>query len=286
MIEAITRPTFESETPLPPGQQSPREKYGFCYAEGIPEAIADGVLALRSANQDSVLPLVQVICTQLYERAKTLPGSDGLITREDLDAIKGVVGVLRAFAEDALVRSMRLGAENRNAFKALFIQLYQRQPDGTLTTWMKSLEKLEGEWHRPTPFTGVLEAAKSVRLLREDELRIEGGEPRRYVRLGHDALAKVADAWKAEIEKKQQAKSQNIKLASVVSVALGLFLVASLFWVQKSELQDKNQQLRVQKSELQDKNQQLQELRYREGLRAYVSEFAPAGRHSTSRTGR
>ena len=72
-----------------------------------PRQIADGVLALRSENQDSVLPLVQVICTQLYEREKAEPGTDGVITREDLDAIKGVEGGLRAFAEDALVRSMR-----------------------------------------------------------------------------------------------------------------------------------------------------------------------------------
>ena len=115
LIEAITRPT--SETPLASGQPSPREKYGFRYAEGIPGQIADGVLALRSENQDSVLPLVQVICTQLYEREKSLPGSDGVITREDLDAIKGVEGGLKAFAEDALVRSLHLGPADREAFK-------------------------------------------------------------------------------------------------------------------------------------------------------------------------
>ena len=104
-----------------PGRRASRHlarQYGFRYAEGIPEAIADGVLALRSENQDSVLPLVQVICTQLYEREKAQPGSDGVITREDLDAIKGVEGGLKAFAEDALVRSMRLGPEDREAFKA------------------------------------------------------------------------------------------------------------------------------------------------------------------------
>ena len=134
LIEAITRPT--SATPLASGQPAPREKYGFHYGEGIPGKIADGVLALRSENQDSVLPLVQVICTQLYERKKTQPGSDEVITREDLDAIKGVEGGLKAFAEDALARSMRLGPEDRDAFKSLFCQLYNRQPDGTLTTWM------------------------------------------------------------------------------------------------------------------------------------------------------
>ena len=180
LIEAITRPT--SETPLAPGQPAPREQYGFRYAEGIPEAIADGVLALRSENQDSVLPLVQVICTQLYEREKALPGSDGVITRENLEAIKGVEGGLKAFAEDALVRSMRLGPEDREAFKGLFSQLYNRQPDGTLTTWLMPRESLQRQWDRPTPFADLLDAARSVRLLREDELRIEGGEPRRYVR--------------------------------------------------------------------------------------------------------
>ena len=152
LIEAIKRPT--SEVPLADGQPSPREKYGFRYAEGIPEAIADGVMAMRSENQDSVLPLAQVICTQLYERDKAQPGSDGVITREDLDAIKGVEGGLRAFAEDALVRLLHLGPGDRESFKALYSQLYNRQPDGTLTTWMMPRASLEGQWNRPTPFAG------------------------------------------------------------------------------------------------------------------------------------
>src|SRR5262249_48321676 len=203
------RPT--SETPLADGQPSPRERYGFRYAEGIPEAIADGVLALRSENEDSVLPLAQVICTQLHERKKTRPGSDEVISREDLDAIKGVEGGLKAFAEDALVRSLRLVPEDREAFKALFSRLYSRQPDGTLTTWLMPRKSLEDQWDRPTPFADLLESATSVRLLREDELGIECGEPRRYIRLGHDALAKVAAAWKAELEEDQRLEEERTK---------------------------------------------------------------------------
>ena len=231
LIEAITRPT--SETPLAPGLPAPREKYGFRYAEGIPEAIADGVLALRSENQDSVLPLVQVICTQLYERGKALPGSDGVITRENLEAIKGVEGGLKAFAEDALVRSMRLGPEDREAFKGLFSQLYNRQTDGTLTTWLMPRESLQRQWDRPTPFADLLDAARSVRLLREDELRIEGGEPRRFVRLGHDALAKVAAAWKAEREEKQRLEEERTKRLRqrrrLAGVAVFFLTLAGLF---------------------------------------------------------
>jgi len=235
LIEAITRPT--SETPLADGQPSPREKYGFGYAEGIPEAIADGVLALRSENQDSVLPLVQVICTQLYERKKSLPRSDGVITREDLDAIKGVEGGLKAFAEDALERSLRLGPEDREAFKALFSQLHNRQPDGTLTTWLMPRASLESQWDCPSPFADVLEAAKSVRLLREDELRIEAGEPRRYIRLGHDALAKVAAAWQAEREEKQRLEQERGKrrkqLAWMIGGTLATALLAVIFYTLK-----------------------------------------------------
>ena len=231
LIEAITRPT--SETPLAPGQPAPREKYGFRYAEGIPEEIADGVLALRSENQDSVLPLVQVICTQLYEREKALPGSDKVITREDLEAIKGVEGGLKAFAEDALVRSMRLGPEDRQAFKGLFSQLYNRQTDGTLTTWLMPRESLQRQWDRPTPFADLLDAARSVRLLREDELRIEGGEPRRFVRLGHDALAKVAAAWKAEREENQRLEEERTKRfrqrRRLAGVAVFFLTLAGLF---------------------------------------------------------
>ncbi len=207
LIEAITRPT--ADTPLAVGHTSPRAKYGFRYAEGIPEAIADGVLALRSENQDSVLPLAQVICTQLYERKKAQPGSDGVITREDLDAIKGVEGGLKAFAEDALVRSMCLGPADREAFKELFCQLYNRQPDGTLTTWLMPRKSLEDQWDRPTSFGDMLEAAKAVRLLREDELRIEGSEQRRYIRLGHDALANIAAAWKVELEENQRLEKER-----------------------------------------------------------------------------
>ena len=79
----------------------------------------------------------------------------------------------------------------------------------------------------------MLEAAKSVRLLREDELRIEGGEPRRYVRLGHDALAKVAAAWKAELEEKQRLEEERTKrlrqLRRLAGVAVVFLTLAGLF---------------------------------------------------------
>jgi WD40 repeat protein len=238
LIEAITRPTSEA-------------KYGFRYADGVAEAVADGVLAMRSENQDSVLPLVQVICAQLYERKKAQAGSEGVITREDLDAIKGVEGGLKAFAEDALVGSLHLGPEDREAFKGLFSQLYSRQPDGTLTTWLMPREDLQRQWDRPTPFADLLDAARTVRLLREDELRIEGDEPRRYIRLGHDALAKVAAAWKSESVQRERITQERRRRRRLIGLLAGASLLAALFaigglavWRQKDTLNSTLSQLK------------------------------------------
>src|SRR5208337_2098445 len=138
----------------------------------------------------------QVICTRLSDRGVSDPAAVRVVTLADLEAIGGVDGGLKAFAEDALGRSMGLGPEDQNAFKAIYTRLYTRQADGTLTTWLAPRANLEKAWNGPQSFGEVLEAARKARLLREDNLRIEGEEAQAYVRLGHDALAKVAAAWR------------------------------------------------------------------------------------------
>ncbi len=210
MIAAIERPT--SEEPIAEGQPSPRQKYGFRFAEGVAARIANDGLDLRSEHQDSILPLIQVICTQLYERKKSQPGSDGVITMEDLESIRGVEGGLKSFAEDSLVRSLRLDPPDRLAFKSLYTRLYSRQVDGTLTTWLAPRDSLESSWAGSKPFAEVVEAAVAARILREDHLRVEGAEPRPYIRLGHDALAKVAAAWQAELDEERRLQQERAQV--------------------------------------------------------------------------
>ena len=74
---------------------------------------------MRTEHQDSVLPLIQVICTQLYDWKKAQVDSDGIITRADLEAIRGVEGGLKAFAEDALERSSGRSGRSRGVQVAL-----------------------------------------------------------------------------------------------------------------------------------------------------------------------
>jgi WD40 repeat protein len=227
LIEAIERPTLE--TPLVEGQPSPRQRYGFSYADGVAAAIAAGVLRLRSANRDSVLPLIQVICTRLSNRGASDPATGRVVTLADLEAIGGVEGGLKAFAEDALEVSMGLGPEDRDAFKAISTRLYTRQADGTLTTWLALRATLEEAWNGSKRFGDVLEEARQVRLLREDDLRIEGEEPQAYIRLGHDALAKVAAAWRAEREEQEQLQRERKQRRRLIGWLVVFGSLAAIF---------------------------------------------------------
>ena len=207
---------------------APRAKYGFRFAEGVAAKIAEDGLSLRTEHQDSVLPLIQVICTQLYDRKKAQRHSDGVISRADLEAIRGVEGGLKAFAEDALERSLGLGPADRAAFKSLFTRLYSRQIDGTLTTWLAPRDALESAWNGSIPFAQVMESARSVRLLREDVLRVEGNEPRPFIRLGHDALAKVASVWEEELLR--GARFRRLAAMTMGSMALAGSLAVLACW--------------------------------------------------------
>jgi hypothetical protein len=204
LIDAIERPTADTE--IPHALEVPREKYGFRYADGVARQIADGVLALRTQNQDSVLPLVQVICTQLAERYQRHPGTVTVIGPETLEEIGGVAGGIATYAENTLKQISPTGTD-RDAFKRTFTDLYVQQADGTLTTALVARDTLAAAWTGELPFARVLERAKAARLVREDVLRIEGDRDRPYVRLGHDALAKVAATWNEELRREAQARA-------------------------------------------------------------------------------
>ncbi len=125
---------------------------------------------------------------------------------------------------------------DQSAFKALFTRLYSRQLDGTLTTWLAPRDALESSWFGSKPFTQVVEAAVSVRILREDHLRVEGAEPRPYIRLGHDALAKVAADWQAEREEEERLQHERAQVEverkkrreQIRRLGLGICAAASL----------------------------------------------------------
>src|SRR5262249_20568325 len=69
-----------------------------------------------------------------------------------------------------------------------------------------------------------------VRLLRMSTLRIGGGEERRYVSLGHDALARVAADWDEEFARRVRMLGSVLACAVVSAACLACLI---LYAVQK-----------------------------------------------------
>ena len=129
LIEAIRRPT--SSVPISHAAEIPFEKYDFRYDTGVVEEIARRVIAHTTQRNDSVLPLMQVICTQLYNNVKKR--DDHVVRLTDLDAIGGVDGGLRWHVEHQLDKIVGPLPSEQRAFKKLISDLYLLQPDGSLT---------------------------------------------------------------------------------------------------------------------------------------------------------
>jgi tetratricopeptide (TPR) repeat protein len=224
LVDAIRRPTLTE--PIPYADKIPYDKYGFRYGEGVAEALARQALDFCARKQDSVLPLVQVICAQLYEVARGRP--DKMIDRQDLGEFEG--GMRRHV--DQLVCRLLPQRSDRSAFKRLFIQLYLTQPDGALTTALLGEEELAHRWKGRTPFHQMLASATKgdFRLLRVNTLRIGGLDERRYVSLGHDALAPVAARWDEDLRRWARVRKWVALCVVLVSIATVMLLLTAYAW--------------------------------------------------------
>jgi hypothetical protein len=100
LAAAILRPTATDAIPYT--SDVPSAKYRFRYEEGAATEIARRAWEYCLHRRDSALPLVQVICTQLYELARYRP--DAVIRLQDFDAIGGVKGGMRRHVEGLLAR--------------------------------------------------------------------------------------------------------------------------------------------------------------------------------------
>jgi hypothetical protein len=133
-------------------------------------------------------------------------------------------------------------------FQYLFAGLYLPQPDGTVTSALVTEEDLRRTWRGRMLFDAMIRATSGdVRLLRVSAFRLGGGEERRYVSLGHDALARVAKAWKWEL-------SLGRRLRRIVAAAgmalLILAIMACLTWYAWHERQNAERALKETQRQL------------------------------------
>jgi hypothetical protein len=256
LIAFVTRPT--SDRPIEHAREVPRDRYGFRYADGVPEALASELL--RAGRKDGVLPLAQVICNQLWERARAgnSDSSPRVVTHDDFAALGGFAGALRRHVEAQiaaivparapagawLLRTAQSVLPERywtpETVKRLLAGLTLSQVDGTLTTALVSEEKLAESYKtlQGLCFTELLGRASASRLLRTTVRRGDDGTEERSINLGHDALARVAFPWKQELERRRQSVRWRLGAAAGLAViALFAFLTLQL-WVQGQELKN------------------------------------------------
>jgi acetyl esterase/lipase len=191
LIEAIRRPTTDG--PIPYSSEVPAEKYRFAYAEGVPQAIVRQVQAVAAERQDGVLPLLQVVCAQLYEAVRQRPG--GVIGMADLKRLAPDQASIRRYVESLLIGVVGGRAADGKALQRLLTRLYLRQPGGNLTTALVPEADLARQWTGSMPFEQVLRSAEKIGLLRVDGVQAPGQGACRCISLGHDMLARVATKW-------------------------------------------------------------------------------------------
>ncbi len=247
LTEAIRRPT--SAEPIPYAVDIPFEKYGFRYAPGAAEEIARRLTRYTTQRRDSVLPLMQVICTQLYRKGRQRP--DRTVTLADLEAIGGIEGGMRNHVEGLLKDLLQGQPLDRWAVRRLFTRLYNQQADGTLTTALLAEDKVRAQWTGRMPFDDFLRSSRDLRLLKINTLRIGMDEERPHVSLGHDALAKIAADWDEQFRQGAHVRRFLLWIGGLAVIVVGVTLLAAWALATKAELARLNDELlTTQKAEI------------------------------------
>ena len=91
---AIRHPTLNEEGPRNDGLPQPRSEYKFVYKGNLPEIIAADLV--RHSGEASTLPVMQIVCKQLYERV-VLKGQRAEITEQDYIRFGRAEGAIDCF---------------------------------------------------------------------------------------------------------------------------------------------------------------------------------------------
>ena len=233
IYRAVVLPT--SESVIDYTSEAPHDKYKFSYAPLVAESITDEIVASRSHYPGSVLPLLQAICTQLYEQS--VHNHFDVITSKDLQSIGGITGGFALHVESLIGQFFGRAEIDKLQFKQLMKSLCVKHSDGVLTTTLVPVTRLEKRWRGLAPFPVMLRMAIAGRLLREEVTMGERNEATRLIGLGHDALTGVIAAWRtqqpasageAEFEQARPRRRQG-RVAEVPRVDAQLAKVADMW---------------------------------------------------------
>ncbi len=224
LIRVIELPTtFEM---LPGAKTSPREVYRFDYAVGLADQIAAKVLQASNDGVAEALPLVHVICSQLYDVVTSRP--ERTVTEHDLNKLGGVAGALVQYFK-ILVRET-VSAGERKKLQVFLGELVSRQSDGAIVRNLVSESDATASWKGRTPLEQVVTTGASEEVgLFEEVLVIENDEETSAVSLSHDCLAFAATSYLVSEERKWST-SKAVVDTLFICVPI-LILVTTYFFV-------------------------------------------------------
>jgi hypothetical protein len=190
---AIRHPTLNEEGPRNDGLPQPRSEYKFVYKGNLPEIIAADLV--RHSGEASTLPVMQIVCKQLYERV-VLKGQRAEITEQDYIRFGRAEGAIDSF----LVRALRDAAAAANlprlsdtevdSWALVLSHVVGRTEGGTVQTLIAGEQDLLAEAGKHG-ITNDASRAMLNQMVDSDRrlLRLAGGEGGAPAySLGHDSL--------------------------------------------------------------------------------------------------
>jgi hypothetical protein len=234
LLEAITRPCSTEDVP---GYGVPRAHYHFYYEDGLPEIIAADLekTPLTSGN----LPVLQLVCRRLYQRAKTLPKVRGswVIRQKDYRDLGGIHGQIDSHLQQALEKCcetsglglLQVKVESMR-WRDVLSELAKPQADGSITTDVKKADILSDTAKFrgcKIPFdTAMIFLAKDEwGIVRSVELTLVNTDRKlQCYSLGHDVLGSVLERWRVGRQKDRTGIRKALVFWGVAIVILSLYL--------------------------------------------------------------
>ena len=205
VLHAIELPT--SKEVVEDGRSPPFDKYRFSYAPGVAQRIVDDLFEATSAT--AVLPVMQIVCRDLYTEAKRSQkappwqidaalyakggGISGPVDRHITKSLKDSFGKLPAGTD--------INLEERR-WRELLFRLVRRESDGTVHTnivdeaQLKAMAAEAGVKANVDDVTAYLTRSDVLLLRSVAVLAGDDGHEARLFSLGHDAIGMVLQEWK------------------------------------------------------------------------------------------
>jgi hypothetical protein len=220
-------------------------KYPFSWEPDLPGIITRDVF---KNSGSSPLPVVQIVCSRLYEL--TRKNGPWEIRKTDYDRLGGVEGQIDNYITETVERCCKeagiwdavLASQGALWRKVLFQQLVRSQADGTVTTDLKSEKTLfdaagtEGCLGDRAAILEKLadEQSGKSRLLRYVKLQDHKGREFGAYSLAHDVIGLVLRRWNAGRESSNNLQRRALHWATGI-LTLGFAGAAIWSWLHKED---------------------------------------------------